>query len=101
MSTDKDTNLVKPHYFELVMNSYSGGVMNQEVVIVREYAPTGAQLCAKQMEFTRTAFPAIAQAVVDAMDKMSMPFQELGTEQMLEYFEEVEGGRKPPGKGKP
>ena len=70
----------------------------EEVVIVREYAPTGAQLTAKQMAFTRSAFPAIAQAVVDAMDEMSMPFQELGLEQMAEYFETVEGGRKPPGK---
>ena len=104
MPTDK--NIIKPHYFELVMNSYSGGIMNQEIVIVREYAPTGAQLTAKQMAFTRSAFPAIAQAVVDAMDEMSMPFQELGLEQMLEYFETVEGGRKPgegdkpPGKAK-
>jgi hypothetical protein len=99
MSTDKDKNIVKPHYFELVMNSYSGGIMNQEIVIVREYAATGAQLTAKQMAFTRSAFPAIAQAVVDAMDEMSMPFQELGLEQMAEFFETVEGGRKPPGEG--
>lgn len=100
MSTDKDKNIIKPHYFELVMNSYSGGIMNQEVVIVREYAPTGAQLCAKQMAFTKFAFPKIAQVVVDAMDEMSMPFQELGLEQMAEFFENVEGGRLPPGQAK-
>jgi hypothetical protein len=100
MSTDKDTNLVKPHYFELVMNSYSAGVLNQEVVIVREYAPTGAQLTAKQMAFTKSAYPAISEAVIKAMDEMSLPYQELGMQEMLDWFENLEDGRpgKPPKK---
>jgi hypothetical protein len=96
-----DVNLVKPHYFELVMNSYSAGVLNQEVVLVREYAPTGAQLCAKQMAFTKLATVPIAEAVVKAMDEMSLPFQELGFQQMAEFFEEVEDGRPPLNPGKP
>jgi hypothetical protein len=77
-------NLEKPHYFELVMNSYSEGVLNQEVVVVREYAPTGAQLTAKQMAFTKSAYPAISEAVIKAMDELSLPYQELGMQEMLE-----------------
>ena len=85
---EKPTNEAKPHYFELVMNSNSEGVLNQEVVIVREYAVNGAQLCAKQMAFSREATVPIAQAVVDAMDKMSMPLQEEGIKQMIAGFAE-------------
>jgi hypothetical protein len=87
-STGKPTNEAKPHYFELVMNSYSEGVLNQEVVIVREYAVNGAQLTAKQMAFTREATIPIAQAVVDAMDKMSMPYQKIGLQQMIDAVAE-------------
>lgn len=74
----------KPHYFELVMNSYSNGVLNQEVVIVREYAHSGAELTAKQMAFTRATTVPIAQAVVDAMDEMSKPYQEIGMQEMVD-----------------
>lgn len=79
-----EKNEDKPHYFELVMNSYSEGVLNQEVVIVREYAKTGAQLTAKQMAFSREASVPITKAVVDAMDKMSMPYQEIGIQEMAD-----------------
>jgi hypothetical protein len=79
-------NLEKPHYFELVMNSYSEGVLNQEVAFVREYAATGPQLTAKQMAFTKIVAAPIVATVVDAMDQMSLPFQELGMKEMLEEF---------------
>ena len=80
---------VKSHYFEVVMNSYSGNgsVLNQEVVLVREYAETGAILTAKQMAFSKEAVVPMAKAVVDAMDKMSAPLQEEGYRQIQEAFE--------------
>jgi hypothetical protein len=81
----------KPHYFELVMNSYSEGELNQEVVIVREYAVNSVQLTAKQMAFTKEATVPIVQAVINAMDKMSAPLQEEGLNQMMEAFEEFSG----------
>jgi hypothetical protein len=81
-------NPIKPHYFEVVMNSYSAGILNQECILVREYAATGAQLTAKQMAFTKSAAVPITQAVVDAMDKMSAPVQEVGMQQMVDAFEE-------------
>jgi hypothetical protein len=68
-----DVNPDKPHHFEIVMNSYSDGVLNQEV-IVREYAKTGPQLTLKQMAMTRDVIPAI----VASFDAMSKPFQEIG-----------------------
>ena len=83
-----EKNETKPHYFELVMNSYSEGVLNQEVVLVREYAVNGAQLTAKQMAFTRDATVPIAKAVVDAMDKMSMPYQQIGLQEMADAIGE-------------
>jgi len=89
MSTDKDTNLVKPHYFELIMNSYSGNILNQEVVIVREYANTPGELTLKQMTFTKSATPKIIEAVIATMDEMSMPLQEQGLKELTEAFEEM------------
>ena len=72
----------KPHYFEVVMNSYSDGALNQEVV-VREYAATGAELTAKQMAFSKAVMPAI----MGAFDEMSKPMQEQGLEEIAEAFE--------------
>ena len=89
--------MAKPHYFELVMNSYSEGELNQEVVLVREYADTPSELTAKQMGFSKEAAVTIVQAVVDAMDKLSMPLQEEGMKEMLAAFEEMKKG----GKAKP
>lgn len=76
----------KEHYFELVMNSYSGGELNQEVVLVREYANTPGELTYKQMEFSKKATMPIIQAVLDAMDQMSAPVQEIGQQELLEAF---------------
>jgi hypothetical protein len=73
----------KPHYFELVMNSYSNGVMNQEIVILREYAPTPGQLVLKQMDFTRDAAPEIIDTVIKWCDKASKPYQEQGLAEVL------------------
>jgi hypothetical protein len=73
-----DVNPDKPHHFEIVMNSYSDGVLNQEV-IVREYAKTGAQLTAKQMAMTKDVIPAI----VASFDTLSKPYQELGAAEMI------------------
>jgi len=84
---------VKPHYFELVMNSYSDGALNQEVVIVREYANTPGELCLKQMTFTKAATVKIAQTVVDAMDEMSKPIQELGAAELIAAMEEFGKGQ--------
>ena len=66
---------------------------------MREYANDPAELVAKQMAFTRAATVKIAQAVVDAMDEMSMPLQEAGMAQMLKDFEEW-GKSKPKPKKK-
>lgn len=51
----------KPHYFEVVMNSFSEGVLNQEV-IVREYANTPEELVSKQMRYTNMALPTLVGA---------------------------------------
>ena len=83
--------MVKPHYFELVMNSYSNGELNQEVVVVREYANDPAELVAKQMAFTRAATVKIAQAVVDAMDEMSMPYQKMGEAEFAAILAAMQG----------
>jgi hypothetical protein len=80
-------NPIKPHYFEVVMNSYSAGILNQECILVREYAATGAQLTAKQMAFTKSAAVPITQAIVDAMDEQSKPIQDIGMQQMIDAFE--------------
>ena len=88
----------KPHYFEVVMNSVSEGVLNQEVILVREYAKTGAELTAKQMQFTRSATVPIVEACVKAFDEMSMPYQELG---MAEMIAAVESLGKPGNPNKP
>jgi len=69
----------KPHYFEVVMNSYSDGVLNQEVS-VREYANTPSELTAKQMTFSKVVIPAI----MNAFDSLSMPLQEQGLKEMAE-----------------
>lgn len=84
----------KPHYFELVMNSYSEGVLNQEVVLVREYANTPGELVIKQMTFTKDAAPGIMEAVIKAMDNQSMPLQEQGLKELEESFEKL---KQPPG----
>jgi hypothetical protein len=83
----------KPHYFEIVMNSYSDGVLNQEVV-VREYANTGAELTAKQMAFAKVVMP----SVLGAFDELSMPYQEQGLVEMADAFQ---GKSKGKAKGKP
>jgi len=79
----------KPHYFEITMNSYSDGVLNQ-VVHIREYASTGGELTLKQMAFTKDVIPAI----VDSFDKMSGPWQEQGLKEAGEVFEKATG-KKP------
>ena len=86
----------KPHFFELVMNSYSEGKLNQEVVLVREYATTPGELCLKQMSFTKSAAPAILDAVVKACDELSMPYQEQGMEEAMAAF----SSPKKPGRSK-
>jgi len=88
-----DVKMKKPHYFELAMNSYSDGELNQEVVLVREYAETPSELTAKQMGFSKVAAVKIVQAVVDAMDQLSMPLQEEGLKEMMEAFEEMKKGK--------
>jgi len=84
----------KPHYFDLVMRSVSNNVVNQEVVLVREYATTPGELTVKQMSFTKDAAVPIVQAVVDAMDKQSAPIQEIGQQELMAAFEEWGGGGK-------
>lgn len=86
----------KPHYFEVCMNSYSNGVLNQEVVLVREYASTPGELTLKQMTFTKDAAAPIVEAVVKAMDNQSMPYQEEGMKEMAEAF----GKANAPGQNK-
>ena len=71
----------KPHYFEVVMNSYSDGVLNQEVVI-REYAATPGELTLKQMTFTKDVMPSI----VASFDAMSAPLQAEGLKEMEKQF---------------
>jgi hypothetical protein len=88
------TEATKPHHFELVMNSYSNGLLNQEVVLVREYANTPAQLTAKQMQFTKFAAAKIVAVCIEAMDEMSMPLQTQGFEELMAMFAEF--GAKPP-----
>ena len=88
----------KPHYFDLVMRSVSEGVVNQEVVLVREYANTPGELTVKQMTFTKDAGVPLVQVVVDAMDKQSAPIQELGQQEMLAAFEAWGTGKKSGGK---
>jgi hypothetical protein len=83
----------KPHYFDLVMRSVSGGVVNQEIVIVREFASTPGELTVKQMSFTKDAAVQIVQAVIDAMDKQSAPVQEVGQQELLAAFESWAGGK--------
>ena len=91
---------VKPHYFELVMSSYSNGALNQEVVIVREYASTPGELTLKQMAFTKGAAPKIIDAVIANMDEQSMPLQEVGMQEMAAAFEAMGTGKVPPKKKK-
>ena len=79
----------KPHYFELSLRSVSNGVLNQECPVVREYAETPGELTLKQMMFTKFAAVKIAQVVVDAMDEMSMPFQEIGMAELVAQMEEM------------
>ena len=88
----------KPHYFEVVMNSVSNGVLNQEVIVVREYANTPGELTMKQMAFTKEATIPIAQAVVDAMDKLSAPIQELGMQELVGSMEEFGNSGKAVGR---
>ena len=80
----------KPHYFELSLRSVSHGVLNQEVPIVREYALTSGQLAFKQMTFVKSpATQKIVAAVVEAMDGMSMPFQEIGKAEIAKLMEDM------------
>lgn len=88
----------KPHYFDVLMRSVSNGVVNQEVIIVREYANTPGELTLKQMTFTKDAGVPLVQAVIDAMDKQSMPIQQIGMDEMIAAMEEWSGGKKPAGK---
>jgi hypothetical protein len=81
----------KPHHFEIVMNSYSDGVLNQEV-IVREYANTAGELTVKQMAMTKDVIPII----VESFDKMSMPFQEQGMAELGEVFNKGQGASQKP-----
>jgi len=78
----------KPHYFELAMRSYSDGKLNQEIIILREFANTAGELVLKQMTFTKGAAVTIVQAVIDNMDEQSMPLQEVGFNDMAAAFEE-------------
>ena len=74
----------KPHYFELSLRSVSTDeatgklVLNQEIPIVREYANTSGELALKQMMFSKSAMVPVANAVLAAMDEMSMAFQVSG-----------------------
>jgi len=84
---------LKPHYFELSLRSVSNGELNQECPIVREYANTSGELTMKQMMFTKVAATKIAQIVVDAMDEMSMPYQEIGITELAAQMEEMAKGQ--------
>jgi len=93
----------KPHYFELSLRSVSNGVLNQECPLVREYADTPGELTMKQMMFTKEAAAKIAQVVIDAMDTMSMPYQELGVAELASQMEELARGNgqgRDPGRGR-
>ena len=91
----------KPHYFELVMNSYSDGELNQEIVIIREYASTPGELVAKQMQFSESASVPIVQAVLAATGEMSAPIREMGQQELMAAFADWAGkGKAPPGKSK-
>jgi len=79
----------KPHYFEVVMNSYSDGVLNQ-VVQIREYAATGGELTLKQMAFTKDVIPAMVQS----FDNMSQAWQEQGLTEAAEAFEKSVGKKQ-------
>jgi hypothetical protein len=83
----------KPHYFELAMRSYSNGEMNQEVIILREFAKTPGELTAKQMAFTKFAAGNIVGVVIDAMDEMSKPIQDMGMAEMAAAMEEFGQGQ--------
>ena len=73
----------KDHYFEVAMRSYSNGVLNQEVIIVREFAKTGAELTLKQMGYTKSAAVKIVQASIDAMDDLSGEYQKVGAAEII------------------
>lgn len=90
----------KPHYFELVMRSVSDDTLNQEVIILREYAHTPGELCLKQMQFTKDVTAPITEAVIKSMDAMSLPIQELGMAEMVTSMEEFGGASKPAPKPK-
>ena len=87
----------KDHYFELSLRSVSRDengdlYLNQECPIVREYAKTPGELTMKQMMFTKEAAVPIATVVVEAMDKMSMPFQEVGIVELAAQMEAMAKG---------
>ena len=73
----------KDHYFELAMRSYSNGVLNQEVILVREFARTPGELTLKHIGFSKSAAVPIVQAVVVAMDEMSGAYQKIGEAELL------------------
>jgi len=88
---------MKPHNFniKLSMDSTSEDVTNQTVLLdLTEYASTGGELTLKQMTFTKEALPKILDAIIQAFDSMSQPWQEQGLKDAAEEFEKV-NGRKP------
>lgn len=90
---------LKDHFFDVVMRSVSRDengdwVLNQEVPLLREFANSPGELTLKQMTFTKDAGPDIVAAIIAAMDKQSMPFQELGMKEMQELFESFGQGKK-------
>lgn len=98
---------LKDHFFDIVMRSVSRDengdwVLNQEVPLLREFANSPGELALKQMTFTKDAGPDIVAAIIAAMDKQSMPLQELGMKEIQELFEAFAqgGGNVPPGQNK-
>jgi len=88
---------IKPHNFniKLSMTSTSEDVTNQTVLLdVTEYATTGGELTLKQMTFTKEAIPKMIDAIIEAFDLMSQPWQEQGLKEAAEIFEKATG-KKP------
>ena len=90
---------MKPHYFELSLRSVSHGVLNQGCPLVREYAWTSGELAFKEMEFAKHATVPVANAVLGATNKMSMPFQAQGIKELKALAAEL-GMELDPGDGK-
>ena len=86
----------KPHNFnvKVVMTSTSEGTENQNILLdVTEFAATGGELTLKQMTFSKMAIPKMVDAMLEAFDSMSQPWQEQGMKEAMEVFEAATSGK--------